>query len=54
MEFKIRIQNEIFIIKIKNLHTQTPSNLEFKVVISDILLRFFLLSTYAHDDKVQC
>ena len=45
MKFKIRYQNEKF-----KICTDAPTYLEFKFVISDILLHVFLLSTYAYDE----
>ena len=50
MKFKIRILNE----KFKIITSHAPTNFEFKFVISAVLPHFFLLSTYAHDKKVQC
>ena len=54
IEFKIRDQNEKFKKKKFKICTHELTNFEFKFVISDILPHFCLLSTYAHNEKVQC
>ena len=59
-KLKIRNQNSQCKVKMRNwkekflICINAPVNFEFEFVISNVLPHFFLLSTYAHDEKVQC